>query len=89
MKLLHNLNEKTNNEYNEINELYKITNKYLRRSFINMIKTTDILLDDYDIIFSSMTYYNKHNINKSIELSKSHLKDILPKDDIDFIKRFY
>jgi hypothetical protein len=87
MQLLHKLNEKTNNEYNEINELYKITNIHLRRTFINMIKTTDKKFDDDIIssIFSSFVYYNKHNIKKSIKISKSHLKDILSKNDIDFI----
>ena len=85
MQLLHKLNEKTNN--NEINELYEITNKHLRRSFINKIKTTDIILDDNIIssIFSSIVYYNKHNIKKSIKISKSHLKDILLQDEINFI----
>lgn len=85
MQLLHKLNEKTNNT--EINELYEITNKHLRRSFINKIKTTDIILDDNIIssIFSSIVYYNKHNIKKSIKISKSHLKDILSEDEINFI----
>lgn len=85
MQLLHKLNEKTNN--NEINELYKITNIHLRRTFINMIKTTDKNFDDNMIsfIFSSFVYYNKHNIKKSIKISKSHLKDILSEDEINFI----
>lgn len=87
MQLLHKLNEKSNNKYNEINELYKITNKHLRRTFINMIKTTDKKFDDDMIssIFSSFVYYNKHNIKKSIKISKSHLKEILSQDEINFI----
>ena len=86
MQLLHKLNEELNNN-TEINELYKITNKHLRRTFINMIKTTDKKIDDDIIssIFSSFVYYNKHNIKKSIKISKSHLKDILSQDEINFI----
>lgn len=87
MQLLHKLNEKTNNKYNEINELYKITNIHLRRTFINMIKTTDKKFDDdiISFIFSSFVYYNNHNIKKSIKISKSHLKNILSQDEINFI----
>ena len=86
MQLLHKLNEELNNT--EINELYKITNKYLCILLINMIKTTDIILDDNIIssIFSSIVYYNKHNIKKSIKISKSKLKNILTPDDKSFIK---
>jgi len=40
-----------------------------------MIKITD----------KKFVYYNKHNIKKSIKISKSHLKDILSQDEINFI----
>jgi hypothetical protein len=40
-----------------------------------MIKITD----------KKFVYYNKHNIKKSIKILKSHLKDILSQDEINFI----
>jgi hypothetical protein len=88
MQLLHKLNEKTNNT--EINELYEITNKHLRRSFINKIKTTDklTLLDEkFDNFICSIIYYHNHDINKLIDLSKYKLKNILTTDDKLFIKK--
>lgn len=87
MKLLHKLNKKSNN--NEIIELYKIINKYLGRCFIKMIKTSEIIIDEkYDNIISSIVYYNKHDINKSIKLQNSYLKNILLDDEISFIKTY-
>jgi hypothetical protein len=88
MQLLHKLNEKSNNN-TEINELYKITNKYLCILLINMIKTTDklTLLDEkFDNFICSIIYYHNHDINKLIDLSKSKLKNILTTDDKSFIK---
>jgi hypothetical protein len=89
MKILHNLNKKLNNINNEIIEIYKITNKHLCALLFNIIKTAHDTLNEknYNII-CSITYYYKHNIKKSIDLSKSNLKYILTIDDKLFIKKY-
>jgi len=86
LNLLYNVNKKISNKY--ITELYDIIIKKLCRALIKIVKTENELTDEkIDNIISSLSYYRKHKINKSICLNKSKLNNILPENDKKYINQ--